>query len=418
MPEATFDVLVVGSGMAGLCAALTAAERNYTVAVLESRKELGGTTRLSPAYFNACDPRRQVKQNLEDSPEKHLRQLLAAGGWRGRRDLAEVLCYEAPNTLSWLEQQGIEFLPYVFQAPGAPYPRTHRPLNGGKGCVDTLITRLKEHRTQFFTEEAATRLVTSPNGRVIGIETLSQNRIPRRFNARLGVVLASGGFTAAPSLVKTHCPLLASVPSASAPGCNGDMLLKACDIGAEVTHMGFFVWDFDTHMNPRLLADASRYVLLDAEGHRFIREDLHRRDLITAILVTPSKRAWLVTCGTTPSASDLPFSDVALENSMGVYNRTAATDRKDPLGKNPLLMQPLQKPWTIAELRINTITSLGGLCITTKAQVINRYGQPIAGLTAAGDVTGGIHGEWACVGDCMASAAVFGRLAALTLCSG
>lgn len=418
MPEATFDVLIVGSGLAGLSAALTAAERNYSVAVIESQKELGGTTRLSPAYFNASDPRRQIKQNLEDSPEKHLRQLLAAGGWRGRSDLAETLCYEAPNTLSWLEQQGIEFLPYVFQAPGAPFPRTHRPLTGGKGCVDTLITRLKEHRTHFFVEERATRLITSSAGRVIGVEAVSGNCIQRKFSARLGVVLASGGFTASASLVKTHCPLLASVPTAAAPGCNGDILLKACDIGAQVTHMGFFVWDFGSDLNPRLLADASRYVLLNAEGHRLVREDLHRRDLITEILETPAQRAWLVTSGTSPSSAGLPFSDVTLENSLGAYNRTANTDRKDPLGKNPLLVQPLLKPWSITELRINTITSLGGLCITTKAEVLDRYGKSMDGLTAAGDVTGGIHGEWACAGDCIASAAVFGRQAALTLCNG
>ena len=81
-------------------------------------------------------------------------------------------------------------------------------------------------------------------------------------------------------------------------------------------------------------------------------------------------------------------------------------------------MHRIEHPWQIQTLEPVVISSLGGLCIDAKAHVIDRYGNNINGLVAAGDITGGIHGEWAAKGDCLASAAVFGRVSAFTLCLG
>ena len=98
-----FDVIVVGSGLAGLSAALTVAEFGYSPVILEKACEPGGLIRRAYAFFNAADARRQIALGIDDSPEKHLRQALEVSRGKAREPLMRTLCYEAYSTLQWLE---------------------------------------------------------------------------------------------------------------------------------------------------------------------------------------------------------------------------------------------------------------------------------------------------------------------------
>lgn len=70
--DLTTEVLVVGSGGAGLAAAVSAAQAGAKVTVIEKLAFIGGNTMISSGYFNAVDPERQKKQGIEDSIEKHI----------------------------------------------------------------------------------------------------------------------------------------------------------------------------------------------------------------------------------------------------------------------------------------------------------------------------------------------------------
>lgn len=74
--DLTTEVLVVGSGGAGLAAAVSAAQAGAKVTVIEKLAFIGGNTMISSGYFNAVDPERQKKQGIEDSIEKHIEQTL------------------------------------------------------------------------------------------------------------------------------------------------------------------------------------------------------------------------------------------------------------------------------------------------------------------------------------------------------
>lgn len=411
------DVIVVGAGLAGLTAALTVAELDFKPLILEAAAEAGGTTLLSEGVFNAFDPERQIRISVDDSPEKHLEQLLRWGACRGNRTLAKVLCYEAPSTLKWLEHLGLELPENVVQAPASPYPRSHIPIKKGHAYVDLLLSEVKKRRLPLLTNCRATHILRNDSGTVNGIRFNHAGK-EHTIHSRFGVVLAAGGFTANTELLKRHCPLLAGIASAGTPYCDGTMLLAAQDCGAAVTHMSYFVWDWkDSGVNPSLLTDASRYVLLNAKGRRFIREDVRRRDQIEACLLEPQAKAWLVAYGSNIGDS-FPFTKQQLQATMDTYNRTADAGKDNLFGKASELLHRIEHPWQIQTLDPVVISSLGGLCIDAKAHVIDRYGNNINGLVAAGDITGGIHGEWAAKGDCLASAAVFGRVSAFTLCLG
>lgn len=139
-----FDVIVVGSGLAGLSAALTVAEFGYSPVILEKTCEPGGLTRRAYGFFNAADARRQIALGIDDSPEKHLRQALEVSRGKAREPLMRTLCYEAYSTLQWLEALGLEFEPGIRRVLGGVYPRTHMPLRGaGEAYLSALRSALR-----------------------------------------------------------------------------------------------------------------------------------------------------------------------------------------------------------------------------------------------------------------------------------
>lgn len=97
------DVIVVGSGGAGMAAAIRAADQGAKVLVLERLAFPGGNTQLAQGQMNAADPVRQPRQGIKDSPELHAKQTLAAGDYRGDPERVRVLCENAYGAVTWLE---------------------------------------------------------------------------------------------------------------------------------------------------------------------------------------------------------------------------------------------------------------------------------------------------------------------------
>lgn len=89
--DETFDVVVIGAGGAGMAAAIRAHDGGAKVVVFEKLPFAGGNTQIAQGFINAADPSRQAKQGIEDSPEKHFEQTLAAGDFRGDPERVRVL---------------------------------------------------------------------------------------------------------------------------------------------------------------------------------------------------------------------------------------------------------------------------------------------------------------------------------------
>lgn len=363
-----FDVIVVGSGLAGLSAALTVAEFGYSPVILEKACEPGGLTRRAYGFFNAADARRQIALGIDDSPEKHLRQALEVSRGKAREPLMRTLCYEAYSTLQWLEALGLEFEPGIRRVLGGVYPRTHMPLRGaGEAYLSALRSALRPFGVPIVCNAEVTALRKSGDA-VTGVEGLLSGE-SFRLTSRLGVVLAGGGFSRNMEMMRLYAPGLSDVLPALDEGADGGLIQAAADIGAALVGMSYFeVRLFASTLG--LPGDPSDYILVNARGERFMREDRRRSTLAEAVVRQPDGMAWMVI------------------NAPGVEIR-------------PVLPRIL---W-----------SYGGLEINEKAEVIDRRGSPMKGLAAAGDITGGIHGEHALMGDMLASAAVFGRIAARTL---
>lgn len=409
------DVLVVGSGMAGMCAALTALEAGCSVLILESEKAVGGTTALSDGYFSCFDPKRQIRSRIEDSPEKHLSDVLRVGRSRNHAHLSRTFCYEALPALSWLEGMGFEFSDRIVQAEGSPYPRCHQPKNGtGKAYIEFLEAQLKRRGAPIMTGVKVERVrFSAALNRVVGADAIQDGRRILVL-ASSGVVLACGGYQSNPRMLATYSPMLDGVKSMGAAGCTGELQAGIEDVGAQVVHSGYYVWRLRCRSRDVLL-HPEKFILLDENARRFCREDLQFDALGERILQLENKTAWCASREV--DVDEAPFTTKRLDDAVAAYNAMANQGYDSSFGKNSRLLYPLHGRIGTMSVDACICTTLGGVFIDEYARVLDRNRVPISGLTAAGDCTGGVFGCWAAVGDLLASAAVFGRIAGRTLAS-
>ena len=409
-----FDVIVVGSGLAGLSAALTVAEFGYSPVILEKACEPGGLTCRAYGFFNAADARRQIALGIDDSPEKHLRQGLQVSRGQAPGPPVRTLRHEAQPTPPRVHAaRGVGSSRHR-PRNGGVYPRTHMPLRGaGEAYLSALRSALRPFGVPIVCNAEVTALRKSGDA-VTGVEGLLSGE-PFRLTSRLGVVLAGGGFSRNMEMMRLYAPGLSDVLPALDEGADGSLIQAAADIGAALVGMSYFeVRLFASTLG--LPGDPSDYILVNARGERFMREDRRRSTLAEAVVRQPDGMAWMVinAPGADPLRPTTGFRETVIATISG-YNDCIRTKERDSLGRDPLTMRPIGPGVEIRPVLPRILWSYGGLEINEKAEVIDRRGRPMKGLAAAGDITGGIHGEHALMGDMLASAAVFGRIAARTL---
>lgn len=376
------DVIVVGCGLAGLSAALAAAQRRARVVLFDSSSDLFATNDVTDRlYFNAVDPERQGDLGITDSPELFYRQTLAAGGGRADPALVKILCYQAYIALKWLEGFGVGFENKVRQIPGGVYPRTCVASDYRAGRLAMMNAALDAGVTVLqgltFRE-----LVLDAQGRASGL-----------------------GLRAA---VKAGAYLVGTDYFSLTMGTAG--------------RAGFAVCPFHP----------LRFILVDASGGRVVNEQ-DREAVVEALLDAPGNVLWL-------AAS---FSDVArlpevrrgrieallaegtarrvtgsedMAGMEGAPSRASIVDAVRTYGEGP--GDRLGKSWRVRiddnDMLVMPVTlgrsaTLGGVRIDGGGRVLTASGEHVEGLFAAGEITGGVHGMRCVPGNLSLESVVFGR---------
>ncbi len=114
---AAADVIVIGAGLAGLSAAVSAREAGARrVLILEKDVMIGGHSIMSSGYFNAVDPKRQKPLGITDSPALMEKQSLQVGGDTASPILMRRLAESSSEVLQWLEAHGVHWSDQVFES--------------------------------------------------------------------------------------------------------------------------------------------------------------------------------------------------------------------------------------------------------------------------------------------------------------
>lgn len=203
MPATSFDVIVVGSGSAGLAAAISAAENGARTLMIEKNPSLGGTTAWSVGSITTSASPHQRAIDIYDTPDDHYADMELFHGERlkGRDNLKlrRLLVDHTPPTFDWLLSLGLVFYGPMPEPPHTQ-PRMHNILPNSRMLIHHLTRRARKLGVDIRTSSPMENLIVEQK-RVTGVLVNGE-----RLTADKGVILAAGDFSANPALKQRYMP--------------------------------------------------------------------------------------------------------------------------------------------------------------------------------------------------------------------
>ena len=455
------DVVIVGLGAAGACAALEAVAAGAEVLVLERASGGGGTSALSTGqiYLGGGTPI-QHACGFEDSPEEMFKYLMASCGPGPDEAKIRLYCDGSVAHFHWLVAQGVPFKPtfygegsytptddclsysgselaYPYAQVARPAPRGHTvqhpSIEAGAVLMQRLLAAVERSTASLLADALVQTLVVDDGRRVVGIVARVGGR-EQVIRARRGVILTAGGFINNKAMVERYAPLLRKCRfRAASDGDDGRGIRMGMGAGGAAIRMdvGCVVLPFTV---PKVLMKG---ILVNRRGMRFINEDVYQTVVGEAALLREGGEVFLITDNDTFARPFAPTEIAAVEDSVAdlervlgmpngslqhtvaVHNEHAARG-EDPLFHKaaeylaPLVQPPFAALDYTTRTALYTVFTLGGLHTLPTGEVLTPDGDVVAGLWAAGRTTSGLAAQGYSSGLSLADATFFGRLAGRT----
>ena len=470
------DVVVIGSGVTGMAAALSATEKGHKVTVFEKQKSLGGTSNFFSGMF-AVETERQRRHYISYSKDEAFRNIMEYSHWRANPRLVRTIVNESSNTIAWLLGHGVEFLDGQINMPDAP--RTYHPVKGqGASVIKALTIAAKEKGTDLVTGSPVRRIIKK-DGRILGVVYENDGEMVEV--SADAVIIASGGYANNSKWIKKYCGYDLDVNLFPVGNVDkmGDGIKMAFEVGAAEEGLGVVEifcagpWGIDFVMKGSIeMVAAQPDLWIDKQGERFCdegiafydtsmgnanarnKEDYTYRlfdDSIKEILIEKGIEKQLGSDnppGSCPIDFDLEMNAAlergstevfkadsieglalkigvkqdVLKDTIDEYNGFCAKGHDDLFAKNPKYLRPLKGPnFYAVKARTLFLGTLGGIKINHKMEVLDKKGNVIEGLYAGGFDAGGMWGDSYCIKDSSGLSAGFattsGRLAGINASS-
>ncbi len=454
-----FDVVVIGSGAAGLSAALTAAELGCSVLVVEATDVIGGSSRLSGGQMMGAGTRLQRELGIEDSADALYQHYMNLNQWTLEPSVIRRFASECGPAVDWVESLGVSFKKELFYSGDESAPRDHAPDEAGSGVVGVLHAQCRRNPLiEFALGQRVDRLVQDNEG-VAGVSVGSDELTAG------AVVMATGGFGANPEMLARYYPAAGVTDEwfwyVGGEGSRGDAITMGQEIDAQVIGENRGLMLLTPNFGHMLEVYFPGWlVMVNRHGQRFFNEMssysvtepiIRRQDGPVWAIFDAAGKASATRANSSASKKrpDMPgptvrkfiepvlddmiaagvirqaatiaelaeLIDLPVENLVGtfeVYNEDVAAGRDRFYDKKPELMRPIDTPpYYATELRLAhlPLTSTG-LRIDAEARVLSNRSRPIRGLFAAGECTGGVLGDiYVGSGNSYSNAVGFGRVA-------
>ena len=445
-----YDVVVIGAGGAGFSAAITAKNAGANVVLLEKMPAVGGNSLISGAEMNVAKNWVQPKLGInDDSPELHAQDTFKGGDGKGDMKVINVMTHQALDAAKWCRDYlGVRFEDdNLFFFGGHSRKRALIPVgHTGTEFIAKFQAKADELGIPVITNMKAEELIKNKDGRVVGVKA-TMDGSEYTFNAKGGVVLATGGFGANPEMVKKYNPKIDErFKTTDAPGTTGEALYMAERAGAQLVNMGYIqTYPICDPISGaiELIADArfDGAIMLNQEGKRFV-EELQRRDVLSeAILNQTGQYCWVLwndkigsisntvkahaneyeaftkqgimtTCDDLKCIADftkIPFDQ--LRKTVKRVSDMAGKGNDKDFNHRSGLVDMQQGKYYVIKAVPSTHHTMGGVRINEKAEALTAEGKVIPGLWAAGEVTGVTHGTNRLGGNAYTDIIVFGRIA-------
>lgn len=459
----TADIIIIGYGIAGACAALEARRAGGDVLVVERASAGGGASALSSGLFYLGGGTEVQQAVGYDDDAENMYRFMAASMGTDQASLLRRYCDDNVDHFRWLEAQGIPFERSYFNGKAVfilsteglmstgnekvwpyrdiarPVPRGHQVQregdSPGAGAMEPLLARCEEEGVRASYDSLATALIVDKSGAVRGV-SVRQAGIIRHYAARRGVMIATGGFGMNRDMLARYFPdLPETAEPLGTPYTDGSGILLGEAAGAATAGMDGMIATASIYPPGQLI----KGIIVNALGERFVAEDSYHGRTAGYIIDQPDQRAFLIvdqdifaypeittanhalvdgfeTIADMEERLEMPAG--ALSDTIENYSRHAREGRDPLFNKHPDWLKPLDSgPWAAFDLSFNRSNylyiTLGGLKINADAQVLDARGRAVPGLYAAGACTAHIprDGKSYASGMSLGPGSYFGRVA-------
>lgn len=436
-----YDIIIVGAGGAGMSSALEAKEKGMNPVIFEKMPIAGGNTMKSSSGMNASQTKFQKEQGIEDNNDLFYEETLKGGHGTNDKEMLRFFVDNSASAIEWLDSIGIR-LNNITITGGMNEKRTHRPEDGsavGQYLVNGLVRNVQEKEIPLFVNANVTE-ITEKDGKVNGVKVLFNNNDEKTIAAD-AVVVTTGGYGANMDMIGEVRSDLKGLVTTNQEGSTGDGIKMIEKLGGVTVDMDQIqVHPTVQQEKSYLIGEAVRgegAILVSSEGKRFTNE-LDTRDNVTAAInKLPEKSAYLVfDSGVKSRAKAIEQYDKmgfviqgdtieALAKEIGVpadqltatldtWNSAVKNKEDAEFGRTTAMDHDLSSgPYYAIKIAPGIHYTMGGVKINTNTEVLNKDGQPIPGLFAAGELTGGLHGQNRIGGNSVAEIIIFGRQAGI-----
>ncbi|MDN7247050.1 flavocytochrome c [Planococcus shenhongbingii] len=445
----TYNLIIVGAGMAGLCAAAEAAAQGASVLVLEKEKDFGGSSLLSGRYMAFAGTDLQKQEGIDDKSEFLVEDMLAVGEGKNEIELVEAYGEHQFETYEWLVSTGVQF--HKVQAvSGHSVPRGHT-ITPQQAITALYEAAAASGTVEFRTGAVVKRLRKDENERVsqVVFEHAGKTKTASAENA---VLLTSGGFSKSEELLENFAPQLTGAIRIGGKGNVGDGIKLASEQGAWLRDFPYLKGTYGFHPTadgPRksqALAFYKGAIIINKFAERFVNESISYKLIGTEALLQPERityQIWdqpimdqgvpgdalydfekLLALGLIEKAETLEeLAEIIqvpaekLKTTVKEYNRDIQNGGDQKYGRTTLTHHfgtptPIHNaPFYAMRTTVAMLATYAGVSVDKSARVLNAFNEPIEGLYAAGEIAGGFHGAGYMTGSSLGKAAIFGRIA-------
>ena len=438
--KTNYDVVIIGSGGAGLTAAIQAHELGLKPVILEKMPKIGGNTNRASSGMNAAETNVQLHHHIVDSFEGFYDETLKGGGGMNNQALLKFFTEHSALAIDWLADHDIK-LDDLTITGGMSVMRTHRPSSMapiGGFLVTELLKQVAAAKLPLFTDVKVDKLIMTA-GKISGVQaTTSDGAVTITAGA---VLLATGGFGANKALLGKYRDDLKGYQTTNQPGATGDGILLAEAVGAKAVDMD------QVQVHPTVQQDTDHVyligeavrgegaILVNKQGARFVNELDTRKNVTAAIDQLGGTGAYLIFdrgirdrvkavefydhvglvktgADLTTLATETGLDGATLEKTVADWNQAVANHKDTAFNRTTGMDRDIATgPFYSIHIAPAVHYTMGGIAINPATQVLNQQNQPIVGLFAAGEVVGGLHGNNRIGGNSIAETVIFGRQA-------
>lgn len=445
--DVSVEVLVIGAGACGLCAALTAKENGAEVLVLERDETPTGSSTLSTCLIPATTTRLQREAGVKDTPAQLAADLVAKAKNQTDPEMARWVAEASGPTVDWLiDSVGLPLtLITEFKYPGQSEYRLHSsPNRTGTELMAGLLEAAGGAGIDIATSAHVTDLYGDPaTGRVTGARITRPDGQTEDIGCD-ALILACNGYGGNPEMVREYVPEMADAMYFGHTGNKGDAVKWGLDLGAEVKDMGSYQGHGTvTHPHGTLLfygVMTEGGFLVNLQGRRFSNEGRGYSEQAVDVIAQPDHVAWAIydegahqigtkfkdyrdgmEVGAMKSADTIEgIADVtglplnALKETFTNVADLHAGSGEDEWGRDFTTCEVLEPPYYAVRVTGALFHTQGGLVVDNHAQVLREDGSALPNLFAGGGAARGLSGpsRWGYLsGNGLLTATTLGRLA-------